>query len=196
MKLDKKKLMIIGGVLIAVGVGVYFWRKRKAESDALDDLDEDSLIDEEAEEEELKKSTTATDVNEDAKNKIADIKAKRPLLFSPNKNRPEKTIGCPLKSVRMGYVQRAKDNPLLAVHIAGEDRPKARGLFRTGDTIKITGTSKFDGNNRVIKTWTDKNGNIGAIYIIVPPTKYASSETADRTFENKACITFNRKSFI
>ena len=45
--------------------------------------------------------------------------------------------------------------------------------------------SKFDGNHRVIKTWSDKSGNIGAVYIIVSPQKYASTETADRTFENK-----------
>ena len=196
MKLDKKKMMIIGGILLAVGVGVYFWRKRKAESDALEDLDEDSLIDEEAEEEELKKSTTVTDVNEDAKNKIADIKNKRPKLFSPNKNRPSTTVACPPKSVRMGYLQREKDKPILAVHISGEDRPKARGLFRVGSLIKITGTSKFDGTHRVLKIWTDKNGNIGAIYIIVKPTAYPSSETADRTFENKACIQLIKKSIL
>jgi hypothetical protein len=36
MKLDRKTLMIIGGVLLAVGVGVYFWRKRKSEGDSVD----------------------------------------------------------------------------------------------------------------------------------------------------------------
>ena len=195
MKLDKKKMMIIGGVLLAVVIGVYFWRKRKAEADALEDLDEDALIDEEAESKELKKSTTATDET-DAKDKIAEIKSKRPLLFSPNNKRPSNTKGCPPNSVRMGYLQRPKDSPLLSVHIAGEDRPKARSILRSGYTIKITGTSKFDGNHRVFKTWSDKNGNIGAVYIMVKPQKYASTETADRTFENKACISLVRKSLI
>jgi hypothetical protein len=195
MKLDKKKMMIIGGILLAVGVGVYFWRKRKAESDALEDLDEDSLIDEEAESDELKKSTTATDVNEDSKNKIADIKTKRPLLVSPNKKRPIKSIGCPPNAVRMGYLQRQGGNPMLAIHIAGEDRPKVRGFIKRGDRINISGTS-FDGTYKISKLWTDANGNVGAVYIYLPPIKYKSRETPDRTFENKACITVLGKVFI
>ena len=43
MKLDKKNLMIIGGVLLAVGIGVYFWRKRKAESEESETIDVDAV---------------------------------------------------------------------------------------------------------------------------------------------------------
>ena len=183
MKLDKKKLMIIGGVLLAVGVGVYFWRKRKSESDALDDLDEDSLIDEEAEVEELKKSTTATG---------EIINAKRPLLINlkdkKGVSKSKEPIKCPNTAVAMGYLQRQSQNPLLTVHIAGEDRPKASKLnYKRGDKISIMGTS-FDGNYKISKLWRDANGNIGAVYIFLPPRKYKSTETPDRTFENRACI--------
>lgn len=45
MKLDKKKLMIIGGVLLAVGIGVYLWRRRSAGQPETIDVDAEILDD-------------------------------------------------------------------------------------------------------------------------------------------------------
>ena len=57
MKLDKKNLMIIGGVLLAVGIGVYFWRKRKVESEESETIDVDAVVvDDDGNE--IKKSTS------------------------------------------------------------------------------------------------------------------------------------------
>ena len=44
MKLDRKKLMIIGGVLLAVGIGVYFWRRKKAQDEEAETIDVDAEI--------------------------------------------------------------------------------------------------------------------------------------------------------
>lgn len=43
MKLDRKKLMIIGGVLLAVGIGVYFWRRKKAQDEEVETIDIDAV---------------------------------------------------------------------------------------------------------------------------------------------------------
>lgn len=47
MKLDRKKLMIIGGVLLAVGIGVYLWRRKKSQEEDIIDTDYDDVTDEE-----------------------------------------------------------------------------------------------------------------------------------------------------
>ena len=185
MKLDKKKMMIIGGVLLAVGIGVYFWRKRNAESDDLDDV----LIDDDAETEATSKSTTESPI-------IPAIKPIKLLPLVGGKKIVKSSLpSCPPNSVAMGYLQRAKGSLTLAIHIAGADRPKVRGLIRTGNIVKISGTS-FDKTYRVSKTWTDKNGNIGAIYIVLPPPVYESTPEADRTFENIGCITKIKSGFF
>ena len=44
MKLDRKNMMIIGGVLLAVGIGVYFWRKKKGEEIEEETIDVDSVV--------------------------------------------------------------------------------------------------------------------------------------------------------
>ena len=46
MKLDRKKLMIIGGVLLAVGIGVYFWRRKKSQEEEIVDVDYTDVTDE------------------------------------------------------------------------------------------------------------------------------------------------------
>ena len=63
MKLDRKKLMIIGGVLLAVGVGVYFWRRKKSEEEDIIDTDYTDVTDEE-----LQKSAGASSSSSDKTN--------------------------------------------------------------------------------------------------------------------------------
>ena len=52
--MDKKKLLIIGGGLLLVGAGIYFWKKSKDANSKLDDNSEGSKSDGST------KSTTAT----------------------------------------------------------------------------------------------------------------------------------------
>ena len=54
MKMDRKKLMIIGGILLAVGIGFYFWRKRNTESEDTVDVDAVDVTNED-----LKKSASS-----------------------------------------------------------------------------------------------------------------------------------------
>jgi LPXTG-motif cell wall-anchored protein len=55
MKLDRKNLMIIGGVLLAVGIGVYLWRRKKSQEEDIIDTDYDDVTDD-VTDEELQKS--------------------------------------------------------------------------------------------------------------------------------------------
>ena len=59
MKLDNKKMMIIGGLLLAVGIGVYFWRKRKGESEESETIDVDA-VEVDANGNEITKSTSGS----------------------------------------------------------------------------------------------------------------------------------------
>ena len=63
MKLDRKKLMIIGGVLLAVGIGVYFWRRKKSQEEDIIDTDYTDVTD--VTDEELQKSAGASSSSSD-----------------------------------------------------------------------------------------------------------------------------------
>jgi hypothetical protein len=79
--------MIIGGVLLAVGVGVYFWRKRKSEGDSVDG----KSVDVEDTENNIPESdSTKTTDKKDVDIKIAeDIRYNTPInpLLSKIKNK-------------------------------------------------------------------------------------------------------------
>lgn len=85
-------------------------------------------------------------------------------------------------SYPMGYLSINNDEFGHAVHLM--NRPK-EGTIVKGDKVTIAGTS-FNGTYTVNKTWTDKNGNVGALYLNIP---YTPTGKTDRSFEKKGQIT-------
>lgn len=85
-------------------------------------------------------------------------------------------IGMGAKKYPMGYLQQGKIDGVemaeaTAVHFANprpkesEVAPNGISLDASKDYVIISGTGDFDGKFKVRKKWTDKNGNLGAIWI-------------------------------
>jgi len=164
MKLDKKNLMIIGGVLLAVGIGVYFWRKRKAESET-ETIDVDAVVvDDDGNE--IKKSTSGSVSADDPRYNytrsplLSKIENKNIAGYLSNLLSTEDIYR--LRSwLRLINEERAKDSSKWgdANGLTGQASDIGHALFqmkkqneKLGDTSKMASKTKGELWNNIIRT--------------------------------------------
>jgi len=100
---------------------------------------------------------------------------------------PSAPTSLPNNVYNVGYVHLKKGELYNLTISMGAQRP-AFGTLRKNDKVLITGMGAFDGVQKVLKVWKDKNGKLGAIYFHNPNVKINSK--TDRTWENKATVRF------
>ena len=171
--MTKKRIYIIGGLLVISGLGFYLYsKKKKAAAQKQAEIDNAKMIQEQiAEESRLdaeKKKAEAVKIAEEKRLETERIKAEDD------------------KCLRIGVIRTTPQHQW--VSIGSSFRTLANSLsIGSKVTIKRTEES-LDGNYTVLDVWKDKNGNIGAIDV---PHNFITDKKEDNKYQGLGLICLN-----
>lgn len=171
--MTKKRIYIIGGLLVVSGIGFYLYSKKKKQAAQKQaEIDNAKIIQEQiAEESRLeseKKKAEAVKIAEEKRLETERIKAEDD------------------KCLRIGVIRTTPQHQW--VSIGSSFRTLANSLsIGSKVTIKRTEES-LDGNYTVLDVWKDKNGNIGAIDV---PHNFITDKKEDNKYQGLGLICLN-----
>lgn len=94
------------------------------------------------------------------------------------------------KKGKIDYIKKVtyNNNGGTWIHLEKDDREKLKGKVNQSDFVVVKGTT-FDGDYIVKSTWTDANGNLGAI-LLDPKISYEPKNFNDKTFKGTGVLIF------